>query len=196
MARVEEVAHARKSPGACGRCGVEIKGREVVDGRPVPGDPYRHASPGFRGPKLVRCMKFECRFRASDLTTSKMASVYAAQESAHDSLDELLEGDWTDTDEVQSILSSMADEVRDVGQEYTDAADAMGAAGEEMTEKADAIDSYADDLENITFDDPPEEDGDDADKDEEKAEALAEEWTAWREGVIDAAREVIDGFDY
>lgn len=182
MAKVEEVKAARKDQGPCGRCGVEIKR----------GDPYRHASPGFRGPKLIRCMEYACRFRPSDLTTSKMAQVYASQEAAHDALDALVDGDFTDLDEVTSILATMAEEVRDVAQEYTDAADAMGPAGEEMTEKADAIESYADDLEGVTFDDPPEWEAGDEPKDDE----VEEEWASWREGVLDAAREAIDTFDY
>ncbi len=178
MARVTTVERARKAPGRCGKCGDEIG----------VGDAYSHASPGFRGPKLVRCSKPACRFRPSDLTTSNMAEVYAAQEVAHDDLDGLGD-DWETVDDVQQILQTCADEARGVAEQYTEAADAMGAAGEEHQEKADAIESWCDDLENTTFDDPPTPD-EDADDD-----AVADEWDSWREGVLDAAREAIDNLE-
>lgn len=47
MARVTHVEKARKDQGTCSKCGDAIP----------KGAPYRHASPGFRGSKIVRCMK-------------------------------------------------------------------------------------------------------------------------------------------
>lgn len=175
MARVTEVDHARKDQGTCGRCGTEIK----------KGDPYRHASPGFRGPKLVRCMAFECRFRPSDLTTSKMADVYAAQEAAHDDLDRLLEeGAFTDPEDVRSVLEAVVDESSGVADEYREAAEAMGDAGSENEERADAIEAWCDDLGN--FEDTEGVPDDDAD---------AEAWAEWREGLIEEARSVLDSLE-
>ena len=175
MARVTRVDHARKDQGTCGRCGAEIK----------KGDPYKHASPGFRGPKLVRCDN--CSFRQSELTTSLMSGVYAAQEGAHDALDALdSDGTFTDTSDVESILSTAADEAAEVQGEYEAAAEAMGSAGEEHQEKADMIESWGDDLGNVNYDEPPE---------DEENDDNEEEWQSWREGVIEAAREAIDAFE-
>ncbi len=72
MPRVNTVQKARK-PQRCGSCRKEIK----------PGEGYRHWS--FRyGGKHVRCMDYACRPRQSDLTQSKMATVYAAIEGVED----------------------------------------------------------------------------------------------------------------
>lgn len=177
MARVSTVDKARKAQGQCGRCGKEIG----------VGDGYRHASPGFRGPKLIRCLGPSCYFRQSELTTSKLAQVYAAQESADEALDALGD-DWTETDDVQSILEDVASEVRTVAEEYAEAADAMGDAGEENQERADELEGFADTLEGVNFDDPPSWSAGEEPSDEDVAEA----WAEWREGVIDAAREEIN----
>lgn len=178
MARIEYVKAARKDQDPCGRCGAEIK----------KGDPYKHASPGFRGPKLVRCDN--CTFRQSELTTSLLAGIYAAQEQAHDDLDGLSD-DWTTTEDVDTILQTCASEAEDVQGQYEEAAEAMGAAGEEHQEKADLIESWASDLTDVTFDDPPEWPA----GEEPGEEELESEWENWREGVIEAAREAIDAFE-
>lgn len=156
MARVTEVAKARK-PTRCTRCGEEIP----------KGSPYRHATPGFRGQKINRCMKVECRFRPSDLTTSKMATVYAAQEDAEDQID-----GWTledGLDGLTDILGSVVEAAREVAAEYQEAAEAMGEAGAENQERADELESYADDLEGFDPEMPDlDEDGDEEDEGEEK----------------------------
>lgn len=151
MPRVTTVAHARKPPGSCGKCGVDI---------PV-GAPYRHWS--FRyGGKRIRCMAPACSPRNSDLTQSKYAEVWAAVESAEDTI-----GAWTgtdgapgDLDEVIEALREAAEAGRDVASEYESAADAMeqngGSAGEESRERASALESWADTVEGFSFDEPPE----------------------------------------
>lgn len=134
MARVTTVSAARKDQGSCSKCG-----------DPIPkGAAYRHASPGFRGGKIVRCMKPECSFRQSDLTTSKMATVYAAQESAEDDVNQA-----EDADGLKAALEPLAEAAREVADEYREAAEAMGEAGYEMEEKADSLESYADEVEQF-----------------------------------------------
>ncbi len=162
MARVTTVQAARKAQ-TCGRCGMVI----------LPGMSYRWAKPRVHraaaGRKLVRCMKPTCAFRPSDLTTSKMAGVYAAQENLADAM----LGDFSPNDLLNS-LQEAAGEVRGVGEEYREGAtnieDGFGHSTEqsqEMTEKADALDEYADALEAVTFDE-----ADEYDELEDEAEKL------------------------
>lgn len=137
MTRVHLVNRSRKA-SVCSKCGGIL---------PV-GSAYRHASPGFRGRKIVRCMKPECSFRQSDLTTSKMSSAYAAIESAED----ILSNGMGSLDDIRSTLQQAADEIRDVAQEYRDANHAWGetngAENYEWVEKADELEGFADELEN------------------------------------------------
>lgn len=200
MARVHVVEKNTKEQ-KCGRCQAVIP----------KGAGYRHATPGFRGHKIVRCMDPACAFRPSDLTTGKMSEVYSAQENAQD----MVEGwDGEDAQEVTDALNECAESIRSVAQEYADAADAMGGAGEEMQSKADELESWADEIDSAAdnWDDKPEDDEDEdedeeptpaaegaepapaaepaADKEkakEEKAEALE----AWRQSVRDAALEAL-----
>lgn len=131
MARITNVNKAQKDQGPCGRCGEAV----------LRGQPYRHASPGFRARKLVRCMKPGCAFRPSDLTTSKMSEVYAAQEDAEDTISAA-----TCLEDIEQALEDAAGRAEEVAQEYRDAAEALGGAGEENAERADEIDSWVQEL--------------------------------------------------
>jgi len=193
MARVTLVQHARKE-NACGRCGRTI----WVD------DPYRWAKPRVHraaaGRKLVRCMSPGCAFRQSDLTTSKMAGVYSAQESLADAM----LGEFTPNDLLNS-LQEAAEEVRGVGEEYREGAEnieqGFGHETEqsmEMAEKAEALETYATGLEEVTFDDADEYDEleDEAGKldgeDEERLEAIEARQSEIREESESTAQEAID----
>lgn len=180
MARVTTVQRARKSPGRCGKCGKVI---EV-------GDPYRHASPGFHAPKKIRCMDPGCYFRKSDLTSGLMADVYLAQEEAHDELDALV--GFENEEDILVILQNCADAAREAAQAYADAAEAMGGAGEEKQERADMIESWCDDLESPSFEEPPDPDDEQFTEDDL---ALEETWDTWRESVLDEAHGLIDGLE-
>lgn len=74
--RVNNVKASRVDQGVCGFC------RE-----PLPaGTPYRWTKARY-GPKKVRCMKPQCAFRNSDLTSNeKLSRAYAAGESVEDAL--------------------------------------------------------------------------------------------------------------
>jgi hypothetical protein len=174
VARITVVGKAAKPAGPCGRCDKQIE----------KGDPYRHATPGFRGRRLVRCMEPACAIRQSELTTSKMAGVYAAQEDAEEALN-----DVDGAEAIQQILSDCADACREVAGEYAEAAEAMGGAGEEMQERADEIESYCDELENMDLSEledcgEPEDAPEDA---SEEAETFAERL----ENAVAEARDLI-----
>jgi len=138
MPRVNTVNKARKAQGTCGRCGAEIN----------VGDGYRWIK--FRhGGKRIRCLASECRFRASDLTQSKMSGVYSAQENAEDSI-----GDCESIADLKALAEETAESVREVAQEYQDSADAIhehfdtSDTADECEEKAQELEGWADEIEN------------------------------------------------
>lgn len=123
----------------CGKCKAQIdKGTRYVSVRL-----------GFRGSKLIRCTKHECQFRQSEYTTSKMQGVYAASESGHDSIDDITDVD-TAAEQIESILSEVAENWREVAAEYQEAAESAGGLGESWIDKADSIESAADELESFS----------------------------------------------
>jgi hypothetical protein len=136
MARVTTVPKCRK-PQTCGKCG------EVI---PV-GDGYRHATPGFRGRRKVRCMKPGCMFRQSDLTTSNMSGAYAAIEGLEDEIP-LVES----LDDMTAAMATAAEGLREVAEMYDEASQAWGDNGhEEWDEKRDTLNDAADELENFQW---------------------------------------------
>jgi hypothetical protein len=138
MARVTTVKAARKAQGRCGRCGKEIEA----------GDGYRHASPGFRSRKLVRCLEDKCRFRASDLTTSKVAQVYAAVEAVEDSLPIDAEDHESVKAEAEGLVSGMQEEIEGVRDEYQEALDQWEYGNEQIQEKVDEVEEWVNACEN------------------------------------------------
>lgn len=188
--RVTEVKHSQTDLN-CGRCGAEIKAsrdeKQVVENKRtgkktkkvvrVLGDSYRWIK--FRhGGKRIRCMKSECRFRASDMTSSdKLSQLYGAQETAEDNA-----LDWAAKDGVealQDIRNELVEQVREVSEGYGESADNMEQAFpngssqiDEIREKADNLEQWASDLENLDFD---EWDGPDLDDGEEEPKKDSEE---------------------
>jgi len=142
MPRINTVKKARKDQGACSKCG-----KQIVVGSPYQWIAFRH------GGRRVICDG--CTFRASDLTQSKMSGVYAAQESAVESI-----GSWDgeDVEELRDILQACAEAIREVAQEYQDSADAIhdsfceSATADECEEKAQELESWADMIEGTEFD--------------------------------------------
>ena len=161
--RVNYVKSARKAKGErkCGRCGKAI---EV-------GMAYRYAEPRY-GPKMIRCA--ECpTFRPSELTGSKIATAYAAQEAAEDTLNGLdltvdTESDDDEhehrepsevaddvqalVDDIKAALEECADGAEECRDDYQDGFDSMpeglqqGDTGQQVEERIDALDTWADEL--------------------------------------------------
>lgn len=110
----------------------------------VAGERYHEWSFRFGGDRRQHAA---CGYpKQSQLTQSKMSSVYAAIESAEESINSA-----TTVEDVKSALDTCAEEVRQVADEYREAAEAMGAAGEGSIseERADALNDFADELENV-----------------------------------------------
>lgn len=120
-----------------------------------------------------------CKIPPSHRTTSKMGTIYDAQE-------EFVAGD--SPDEIRNNVSAFAEVVREVAEEYRESAQNMEEGfghstyqSDELTDRADQLESWADDLDSVDIeDDEPTED--DLDEDEELEDKI-EEW-------LDSQREV------
>jgi hypothetical protein len=169
----------RKAAGSCSRCRDDIKA----------GDAYRWWKFRFGG-KRIRCMKARCAPRPSDLTQSKMSSVYAAQENVDDVL---MDWDTIDLDDVRGPLEELIDEVETIGEEYQEAADNQrdtfpdSPTADENEERAQQLEEWKDQLEDAK-DSLEEFEGDKNDDDEPKDE---DEASAWRDGIMDAVGSVL-----
>jgi hypothetical protein len=135
MPKITSVAKARK-PTKCSKCSAEI----------AIGSPYISIKPRY-GLKRVRCTKFACRFRPTDLSSAKTAVIEERIEDAEDQIAEA-----SSFDEIESILSEVAETARDVASEYQDASGAWaGGSNQDFDDKADACESFADELESWTY---------------------------------------------
>lgn len=142
MPRVNDIAKARKSPGACGRCSKPIKA----------GVGYLWWKFRFGG-KRVRCKNCP-RPRQSELTNSdKLSRCYAAGEAIQDAIDAF----WKDgeIESLRSAMESAAEELQEVSEEYRDSASAVEDGMnnrmpicDELEEKADNLDGKAQEIED------------------------------------------------
>lgn len=142
----------------CDKCGTEIK----------PGMPYKwvKTKTTYGGTKRVRCATCPT-WTQSELSTSKMAGVYAAQEEFSDFI-----GSWNPDDGIDAVrdaLNNCAEQVRSVGEEYRESASNIEEGfghptymSEELEQKADELESWADEIEQAvdSVDDEPEADDD------------------------------------
>jgi hypothetical protein len=152
MARVHHVKKSQKEQGPCQKCGIPIE----------KGVPYKWVAI-MTGQRSSRTMKRcdACRtWRPSELTTSKMAGVYAAQESVDD-----VRSEWNplddDTSALNDALCAAAESVREVADEYRESADNIEDGfghptfmSEELEQKADELGSWADEIEQSATDLP------------------------------------------
>lgn len=137
MPRVYTVAKARasKRPRTCRTCGHKIE----------PGESYRYFEPRY-GPPVMYCA--EHHPKRGDMTTSKLGTLYNAQDDFNSAGCETLE----DLTEALAELASTANEIAD---EYQESVDAMpeglqeGHVAQEMLEKIEALQSYASELEDF-----------------------------------------------
>jgi hypothetical protein len=151
--RINYVDKAAKDQGKCEHCGQAIP----------KGYGYKWIKPRYGG---KRRRHLTCpSWRPSEMTSSKMSGVLAAQEG----FDDFLSG-WNPEDGVGAVtdaLSTAADEIRGVAEEYRESAqnieDGFGHEvymSQELNEKADELESWADDVENANVSEEPEACGD------------------------------------
>lgn len=118
----------------CGRCGKKIQVGE------------RFYWWKFRyGGKQIRC--WEHPPKPSELTQSKMSTVYAAMEDASENLGTL--------DEIKDAIQQLAESAREVVDEYREAAEHFGGQGENA-ERADELEGWVEELEQFEPEDPEE----------------------------------------
>lgn len=148
--RINRVNKARKAQRDCEKCHKPIG----------VGDSYQWVKSRY-GPKRVRHSTCPS-WRQSELTSSKLATAYAAQEAAHDALDALdalgyisIADDGEpefDADgfvsEVREIVGECESAAEECGYEYQEGIDNMpenlqyGDVAEAMREKVDALESW------------------------------------------------------
>lgn len=142
MPRVTSVKSARKSQGACGKCGDKIK----------KGHSYRWWK--FRyGGRRVRCLKPECAPKPSDLTRSAFyGTLYEIQETVDDALAAYESGG--EPSDLGEALRSAAEELRNLGEECGSSLENMpeglqqGGTGQMLENRRDECESKADELES------------------------------------------------
>jgi hypothetical protein len=138
IAKIQTVQRSRKEY-VCEKC------RDVL---PV-GSQYRHYTVGFRSKyKHVRCMKDTCFPRSSELESSRLSDVYAAQENAEDQLNALALS--STPDDISAILEELASAIREVAEEYEAAAEnEYGVVfNQDSADRAEILQSAADEIEN------------------------------------------------
>lgn len=143
MPRVNRIQKCRKSPGKCGKCGIEIK----------PGDPYLFwaFNPRFGGGKHIRCTKLDCGPKPSELTSSAYLGAIADIQNR--------EMPGNTADELESGIEDIKNEIEQLRDEQQEKRDNMpeslqdSPTGEMLGERADACDSAISDLESIDLED-------------------------------------------
>jgi uncharacterized protein YoaH (UPF0181 family) len=138
MARITYVKSARKDQGTCQKCGKPISA----------GDPYKWVAirPTPRSSrKYKRCASCP-NWKPSELSSSKLAAIYAVQEDFE-------EYNFETFEDIQSFMESAGDAIRDVAEEYRESAqnieDGFGHetyVSQELADKADTLEGWADDV--------------------------------------------------
>lgn len=124
----------------CESCGKDI---EI-------GTPYKHVTPksGPYGGR-TRNRHADCPdWRPSELSSSKMATVMAAQEAFYDSL-----ASAEDKESIQDLVNGVAEAAREVASEYEESADnieqyfSSSDKADELHDNANSLEGWADELE-------------------------------------------------
>jgi hypothetical protein len=109
IAKITTVQRSRKAQGNCGKC------RKPIN----VGDPYKWFKVGFRSRfKHVRCLDPACHPRYSELESSRLSELYAAQEDA----EYRIEGAES-IDEINEAISDLQDAIEALADEYEQASE-------------------------------------------------------------------------
>lgn len=171
VARTYSVKKTRKV-WTCTKCRQEI---------PI-GSPAINFAVGFRGRTQYRHDTPQCRPKTSELESSAVSAVYAAQEDVDiDSLDSL--------EDISDAVQQVVDALEEVQQEYED--NEMFEVNEDLQQRAEILESSADTLGSwdASLDSEPERD------DFTNADAYHEAHTAWLEEVKEIAQEAINNIE-
>jgi hypothetical protein len=188
---VHTVQHANKDQGKCEK-----------DGTPLPkGSAYRWWTVGFRSRyKHVRCMKSTCTPRRSELESSLVSSVMAAQEDAEANLQALYGLDAGGGDDVaqsaRDALEDVAASIDEVVRQYRDQDEQFGGGGNtDSAQRADDLDADAQTLRDWQPDDEdPPAYGCDKHPDSPAwgdCEECTELWDMWRDDLVASAEQTL-----
>lgn len=186
MSRVKTVKNNYKEL-TCGKCHQAIP----------KGAGYLWTKPRY-GSRKVRCLKPACAFKPSDLSSSKAAIVHDAIDDARKQIQNA-----ESQDDIQSILQSVAETAREVGQEYQDASDAWagGNGHPDFQEKANQCESFADELDSWSFSGEADEEtvrakaADTKEEQDGTADLEDEAWQATLDEMRDEATNALDSFE-
>lgn len=154
----------------CGKCHQEIK----------VGDPYKHISPRsgpYGGRTMYRCASCP-DWHVWEYSSSLSARV---AQISHDFWESFNDTTFESTDEVQELLNSAAEAIREIAEEKREGAsnieDGFGHStyqSDELNDIADQLDSWADDVEGVSLTDYPEPEEADCDECEGSGEVINE----------------------
>ena len=138
MPRVNRVEHCRKSPGACGKCGEEIKIKDA------------YVWWKFRyGGKCIRCAKPGCVPKPSDLTQSEFyGTLYSIQEAGFtaDTLEDL----ESERDDIKGQLEELRDEQEEKRSNMPESLQESDT-GNTLQERYDALEEAVNNLDSVNF---------------------------------------------
>lgn len=155
MARTTYVEKARKAPGSCMSPTCSHAERTIAVG-----ESYKHFSirshKGARGFKKV--YHRDCSVPRSHTTTSsQLGTIYDAQDSGEQAI-AALEADPENPESLREIASQVAEGIREAGEMYGESSDNIESGfghstyvSDELREKADGCENWADEVENLDF---------------------------------------------
>lgn len=129
LARVNYVEKSRKD-NVCGNCRTALP----------KGSAYRWFTVGFRSNyKRVRCMSSACSPKQSELESSLLSEVYAAMESAEETINGTEPGDY---DGIRDAFNEVNEAIQSVASQYREQDEAFGGYGSTPgAERADTLES-------------------------------------------------------
>lgn len=166
------------------RVGKSLKEHNCQRGHVIPkGDPYQHATPGFRGRKIIRCMAHP--FAPSDLTTSLAAEPMAAAEAFIDWLDSADDSDDNVLEELEAELETLRTAAEEYQAMRQEALDAWENGNSQLEEYVEAADNAASEIDSFDVGETSRESFEDAD-----------EWTEHVEERLTEARDMAESLDF
>ena len=174
MPRINRVQRSR-SARQCSACGGAI----------AKGEPYIWVKSRY-GPRRERCVKPECQFRQSELTSSeKLSQFYGAQENIEDAVDAFRKCDGKDafSDALKCLIGeieSARDEITEVSEQYEESAQNMdeyfpgSSQVDEIREKAENAQTVVDEIDTALDQIHDREIGDDEEFDDVVEEVVGE----------------------
>lgn len=176
MARVHHVASSR-TPHTC-------KAGHVIE----PPEGYSWAAPGFRGAKRFACAAHP--FRPSELTTSAVGDVLAAQEALEDDAP-----NWTSAGDAENALEDFKSALSDFRDQRQEALDQWEHGNSQIEDLLQDAESAVSEIESFSI---PEWSGDvdESEAADSEDDDVAEEWDRYldelRSGVTDAVSSAVD----